>query len=66
MQVNALREGVELLGPAVVNGSSRKETLDRVPWKRVAEWMNQNRNCYLYGNATVKKKYKELLDNNEF
>ncbi|KAJ9662456.1 hypothetical protein H2198_001345 [Neophaeococcomyces mojaviensis] len=64
--VNALREGVELLGPAVVNGSSRKETLDRVPWKRVAEWMNQNRNCYLYGNATVKKKYKELLDNNEF
>lgn len=34
----------------------------KVPWKQVADYM-EKRGCYRYGNATVKKKYLEVMDN---
>ncbi|ERF70257.1 hypothetical protein EPUS_00445 [Endocarpon pusillum Z07020] len=34
----------------------------KVPWKQVAEYM-EKRGCYRYGNATVKKKYLQVMDN---
>jgi len=34
----------------------------KVPWKQVAEYM-EKRGCYRYGNATVKKKYIQVMEN---
>jgi len=33
-----------------------------VPWKQVAEYM-EKQGCYRYGNATVKKKYLQVMGN---
>ena len=60
-QVSALIEGVEALAPPSAKRPQTKDALDKVPWKKVAEWMKDNKGCYHYGNATVKKKYQELL-----
>lgn len=60
-QVAALVEGVEALAPPSARQPRTKGALDKVPWKKVAEWMRDNKGCYHYGNATVKKKYQELL-----
>lgn len=54
-------DAVEALAPPATKHPRSKELLDKVPWKKVAEWMERERGCYLYGNATVKKKYQELL-----
>jgi len=34
--------------------------VNRIPWKQVAKYM-ENNGAYRYGNATVKKKYLEVL-----
>lgn len=46
--------------PAARNAST-ETALSKVPWKKVAQWMVDHRGCYRYGNATVKKKYDELV-----
>ncbi len=39
---------------------SMGQLVNKVPWKQVAEYM-EGRGTYRYGNATVKKKYLEIL-----
>jgi hypothetical protein len=34
--------------------------MNKIPWKQVAEYMEEQ-GTYRYGNATVKKKYLEVL-----
>jgi hypothetical protein len=34
--------------------------VNKIPWKQVAEYMEE-RGAYRYGNATVKKKYLDVL-----
>ncbi|KAK5071088.1 hypothetical protein LTS08_000278 [Lithohypha guttulata] len=57
--ISAMFEAVELFVPASATKLNGKEAAAKIPWKKVAEWMRDNRGCYLYGNATVKKKYVE-------
>ncbi|KAK5953130.1 hypothetical protein OHC33_005698 [Knufia fluminis] len=59
--IEALKDGVDALAPPSAGRSRTKDSLERIPWKKVAEWMRDNRGCYHYGNATVKKKYKEVI-----
>lgn len=40
--------------------TSLKRLLARIPWKQVAIYM-ADRGAYKYGNATVKKKYLEII-----
>lgn len=39
-----------------LEADSIRQFLNKVPWKQVAEWM-EDQGVYRYGNATVKKKY---------
>jgi hypothetical protein len=36
------------------------QLVNKIPWKQVAEYM-EGKGTYRYGNATVKKKYLEVL-----
>jgi hypothetical protein len=47
-------------GWAGLDASAIHQFASRVPWKQVAQWM-EDRGTYRYGNATVKKKYLEVL-----
>ncbi|RMZ76139.1 hypothetical protein DV738_g5114, partial [Chaetothyriales sp. CBS 135597] len=52
---------VDIVGPHDRPVILSDETLNRISWKRVAEMMAQ-RGAYHYGNATTKKKYMEVRD----
>lgn len=68
-QVKILLEAVDLHLQNPLEGQNLRERYTteaqrraaKVPWKQVAEYM-EKRGCYRYGNATVKKKYLEVMD----
>ena len=35
---------------------------DKVPWKRVADYIRQSGGSYRFGNATTKKKWLEMTE----
>jgi hypothetical protein len=41
--------------------STLTRRVNKIPWKQVAEYM-ANRGAYKYGNATVKKKWLEVME----
>lgn len=45
--------------------ASTSRRANKIPWKQVAEYMAL-RGTYKYGNATVKKKWTELMKANDF
>ncbi|EXJ88373.1 hypothetical protein A1O1_05303 [Capronia coronata CBS 617.96] len=68
-EIDLLFEGVahcsksstgNLLPGTGVDAATISQFVNKVPWKQVAEYM-ENRGAYRYGNATVKKKYLEVL-----
>ncbi|KAK4940136.1 hypothetical protein LTR10_019671 [Elasticomyces elasticus] len=68
-EVQLLFEGVSQCTKSIMGASGPNEELDaismgqfanKVPWKQVAEYM-EGHGSYRYGNATVKKKYLEIL-----
>lgn len=62
LQIRALLEAVEAEAPPSTLAPRSADALNKVPWKKVAQWMVDHRGCYKYGNATVKKKYVELIN----
>ncbi|KAI1618274.1 hypothetical protein EDD36DRAFT_459927 [Exophiala viscosa] len=68
-EVHLLFEGVSHCTTSIMGASNLSKELDaismgqfanKVPWKQVAEYM-EGQGAYRYGNATVKKKYLEIL-----
>lgn len=43
-----------------LDGDTLRQFVNRIPWKQVAEWM-EDQGSYRFGNATVKKKYLEQM-----
>ena len=56
-----LRYHVEEQGGPESYFTEAQKKAAKVPWKQVAEYMEE-RGCYRYGNATVKKKYLQVMD----
>lgn len=68
-QIELLCEGVDKCSKSNPTSSGSSTAFDaisigqyvnKVPWKQVAEYM-ESKGAYRYGNATVKKKYLEIL-----
>ncbi|KKF92628.1 hypothetical protein CFO_g5020 [Ceratocystis platani] len=53
--IDLLREGVEYFC------DQRSIDQGKIPWKRVAEYILQNGGSYLFGNATCRKKWDEMM-----
>ncbi|KAM0501609.1 hypothetical protein ACHAPB_005075 [Verticillium nonalfalfae] len=57
--VQLLRQGVAKFAKEAENGRMK------VPWKQVAEYIQQKGGSYLFGNATCRKKWDELVQNGD-
>ncbi|CRK07889.1 hypothetical protein HYQ45_003571 [Verticillium longisporum] len=57
--VQLLRKGVAKYAKEAENGRMK------VPWKQVAEYIQQKGGSYLFGNATCRKKWDELVQNGD-
>ncbi|KAM9877897.1 hypothetical protein VDGL01_08058 [Verticillium dahliae] len=57
--VQLLRKGVAKFAKEAENGRMK------VPWKQVAEYIQQKGGSYLFGNATCRKKWDELVQNGD-
>ncbi|EEY16443.1 predicted protein [Verticillium alfalfae VaMs.102] len=58
-QVQLLRQGVAKFAKEAENGRMK------VPWKQVAEYIQRKGGSYLFGNATCRKKWDELVQNGD-
>lgn len=70
LQIELLKQAVELLGPSGLTKPPVSEKKSgpkpgakaKIPWKKVAEYIEKNGGSYRFGNATCRKKWDEIQE----